>query len=60
MQPIRIKYQEKARTRDLKEYKELFGGDCVLEIAEAFCDEEDYLELLAEGDKGVGPGDPGV
>ena len=38
----------------------LFGGDCVLEIAEAFCDEEDYVELLAEGDEGVGPGDPGV
>ena len=50
----------KDKVKVLKEYKELFGGDCILEIAEAFCDEEDYIELLAEGDEVVGPGDPGV
>ena len=54
------KIPRKDKERVLKEYKELFGGDCVLEIAELFCDEEDYIELLAEGDEDVGPGDPGV
>ena len=54
------KIPRKDKVRVLKEYKELFGEECVLQIAEVFCDEEDYLELLAEGDKGVGPGDPGV
>ena len=50
----------KDKVRVLKEYKNLFGGDCVLEIAEAFCDEKNYIELLDEGDEGVGPGYPGV
>ena len=54
------KIPRKDKVRVLKEYKELFGGDCVLEISEAFCDEEDYIELLAEGDEGVDPGDSGV
>ena len=39
-------YQDKKPRKDkeriLKEYKELFGADCVLEIVEAFCDEEYY------------------
>ena len=50
----------KDKVRVLKEYKKLFGGDCVLEINEIFCDKEDYIELLAEGDEGVGLGDLGV
>ena len=50
----------KDKVRVFKEYKELFGGDCVLENAEAFFDEEDYMEILAKGDEDVGPGDPGI
>ena len=54
------KIPRKDKVRVLKEYKQIFCGDYVLEIAEAFYDEEDYIELLAEGDEGVGPGDPVV
>ena len=54
------KIPRKDKKRVLKEYKELFGGDCVIEISEAFCDEEDYIELLAERDESISPGDPGV
>ena len=54
------KIPRKDKARVLKEHKKLFGGDCVLEIGEAFCNELDYIELLAEEDEGIGPGDPGV
>ena len=39
------KIPRKDKERVLKEYKELFGGDCALVIVEAFCNEEDYIDF---------------
>ena len=49
------KLPRRDKERAIKAYKELYGGDCVLEIAEAFCEGDDLYEELDKRDLGLGP-----
>ena len=43
------------KQRAIKAYKEIYGGDCVLEIAEAFCEGDELYEELETRELGIGP-----